>query len=67
MSVAKVIEITAESPESIEDAIELGIKRAQNTVSNIRSAWVKEMHAKVENGAVSAYRVHLKVTFILTD
>lgn len=67
MSIAEGIEFTAESPESIEAAIELGIERARKTFRNIRSAWVKETHEKVENGAVSAYRVHLRVTFILTD
>lgn len=67
MSVAKVIEISARSPESFEAAIEQGVAKASQTVKNIQSAWVKEMHAEVEGGKVTGYRVHLKVTFLLAD
>jgi dodecin len=65
MSVAKIIEISTESPKSFEDAIQNGIARASRTVHNIKSAWVKEQHVVVENGRVSLYRVDLKVTFVL--
>ncbi|MDK2741678.1 MAG: dodecin family protein [Nitrospira sp. BO4] len=65
MSVAKIIEISAESPASFEDAIVQGIARASKTVHGIKSAWVKEQHVVVENNKVSLYRVDLKVTFVL--
>lgn len=65
MSVAKVIEITAESSESFEDAIRKGIERASQTVDNIKGAWVKEQQVTIENNQISRYRVALKVTFIL--
>ncbi|UVT16127.1 MAG: dodecin domain-containing protein [Nitrospira sp.] len=65
MSVAKIIEISAESPTSFEDAIVQGIARASKTVHGITSAWVKEQHVVVENNKVSLYRVDLKVTFVL--
>jgi len=65
MSVAKVIEISAESKKGFEDAIQLGIKRAGTTVKNIKSAWVQEQQVTVEKGKVVSYRVNLKVTFIL--
>lgn len=65
MSVAKIIEISAESPKSFEDAVVQGIVRASKTVHGIKSAWVKEQHVVVENGKVDLYRVDLKVTFIL--
>ena len=65
MSVAKVIEISAESPKSFEDAIEHGIGRAAQTVDDIRSAWIKEMQVKVENGKITEYRVDMKVTFVV--
>ncbi|MDX1646685.1 MAG: dodecin family protein [Longimicrobiales bacterium] len=65
MSVAKVIEISARSPESFEDAIEKGIAKAATTVDNIRGAWVKEFNVDVEDGRVAAYRVDMKVTFVL--
>jgi flavin-binding protein dodecin len=64
-SVAKVIEITAESSESFEDAIQHGITKATETVHEIRSAWVESQQVKVQDGKVVAYRVDLKVTFVL--
>ena len=64
-SVAKVIEITAESSESFEDAIQHGIEKAGETVHEIRGAWVESQQVKVHEGKVVAYRVDLKVTFVL--
>jgi flavin-binding protein dodecin len=65
MSVAKIIEISSESPKSFEDAIQDGIAKASKTVHNIKSAWVKEQHVVVNNGKVALFRVDLKVTFVL--
>lgn len=65
MSVAKVIEISAESNKGFEDAIHQGIQKAAQTVQNIKSAWVKEQQVVVEGNGVAAYRVDLKVTFVL--
>jgi dodecin len=65
MSVAKIIEISAESPDSFEDAIREGIRRAGETVKNIKSAWVEDQQAEVKDGKVVSFRVHLKVTFVL--
>lgn len=64
-SVAKVIEISAESSESFEDAVRHGIEKATETVHEIRSAWVEGQQVKVEHGKVVAFRVDLKVTFVL--
>ena len=65
MGVAKVIELTATSNVSFEDAIRQAIEKASETVHNIKGAWVKEQQVTVENGRVSGYRVDLKVTFVL--
>ncbi len=65
MSVAKIIEICAESPKSFEDAIEQGIRQANKSLKNVRGAWVKEQKVDVKDGKISGYRVHLNVTFIL--
>jgi flavin-binding protein dodecin len=65
MSVAKVIEISSESPKSFEDAIVQGINRASKTIHGIKSAWVKEQHVVIENGKVTLYRVDLKMMFVL--
>ena len=65
MSVAKIIELSVESPKSFEDAIQNGITKASKTVHNNKSAWVKEQHVVIDNGKIALYRVDLKVTFVL--
>lgn len=65
MSVAKVIEISAESKKGFEDAIQKGIKTATKTVHNIKGAWIKEQQVVVDAGEVVKYRVDMKVTFLL--
>jgi dodecin len=67
MSVAKVTEITASSPKSFEDALRVGIARADKTLKNIRSAWIQEQKVTVEKGKITEYRVNMKVTFVLKD
>jgi flavin-binding protein dodecin len=68
MSVAKVTEITASSSESFEDAVRSGLARANKTLKGIKGAWVQEMTVDCDgNGAINAYRVNMKVTFLLND
>ena len=66
-SVARVTEITASSTTSFQDAIEKGIARAAKTLKNVEGAWIQEQKVVVQNGEIAAYRVNMKVTFILTD
>jgi flavin-binding protein dodecin len=65
MSVAKHIEITAESTKSFEDAIQAGVAKASETVKGIKSAWVKDQQVMVDGKKVTGYRVNMKVTFVL--
>jgi len=67
MSVAKVTEISSTSTKSFEDALQQGLARAHKTLRNIRSAWIKEQHVSIKDGAISEYRVNMLVTFILDD
>ena len=65
MSVAKIIEITADSPESFEDAVKQGITKAGETVRNMKAAWVKEQQVVIDGNNVTSFRVDLKITFVL--
>ena len=67
MAIAKVTEISCSSEKSFEDAIEQGIARADKTLDKVKGAWVNEMKVSVSDGKVTAYRVNLKVTFVLKD
>ena len=65
MSVAKIIELTATSPESFEDACRQGVTKANETLRNIQGVWVDGQEVIVEDGNVKEFHVHLKVTFLL--
>jgi len=67
MSVARVTEISASSTESFEDAVRVGIERANKKLENVKGAWIKDFKVVVDNGVVTEYRVHMKVTFVLRD
>lgn len=67
MTIARVTEISATSPDSFDDAVKQGIDRASKTLRNITSAWVKDQNVEIDGGKVTAYRVNLAVTFILDD
>jgi hypothetical protein len=64
MSVATVTEIAAASPRSFEDAINIGFNRANDMLSDIEGAWVKEMKVVVKGGRVQEYRVNMKLTSV---
>ena len=65
MAVARVTEIISSSKKSFDHATRKGVRRASKTLRNIKSAWVKDQSVVVEKGEIVAYRVVLKVTFIL--
>jgi hypothetical protein len=65
MSVAKVIELTATSETSFEDAINQAVKRATLTLKNVEGAWIKEQKVTISDGQITSYRVNIMVTFVL--
>jgi dodecin len=67
MSIAKVSEISATSTKSFEAAIVEGIARANKTLRNVRSAWVKEQQVRVSNGSITEYQVNMMITFVIDD
>lgn len=67
MSIARVTEISATSKKSFDDAVAKGVARANDTLRNVQSAWVKEQYVRVKNGKVDHYQVNMMVTFVLED
>ena len=65
MSVARITEISSTSEKSFEDAVQQGIQRATATLRNVRSAWIKEQEVQVEGNRITAYKVIMKITFVL--
>ena len=67
MSVAKVSEISSTSTKSFEDALQSGRARANQTLRNVRSMWIKEQQVRVEDGKIAEYQVNMMITFVLDD
>ena len=67
MAVARVTEISSTSTQSFEAAIKEGLDRANKTLRNVRSAWIKEQQVRLENGSIAEYQVNMLVTFVLDD
>lgn len=65
MSVARVTEISATSTQSFDDAVKVGIDRANQTLRNVEGAWVKDMNVLVKDGQVQGYKVNMEITFVL--
>jgi dodecin len=65
-SVARITEISAKSTQGFEDAIRIGLSRAQKTLRNVTSAWIKE-HRVIVDGDRLSYQVNMEVTFVLDE
>lgn len=65
MSIAKMIEISAQSPQGFDDAVRRGIEEAARSVRGMRGAWVKDQSIVLEDGRITMYRVDMKVTFVV--
>ncbi|MEX1311966.1 MAG: dodecin family protein [Candidatus Sulfomarinibacteraceae bacterium] len=68
MSIAKVSEISATSKKSFQDAIEHGLTRANKTLRNVRSAWIKDQQVRIKkDGSIEEYQINMMVTFVIDD
>ena len=65
MAVVKILELLAESEDSWEDAARQAVAEAAKTVRGIRSVYLSEMQATVENDKVKNYRANVKISFVL--
>ncbi len=67
MSMLKVVEVLAESDKSFDDAAQVAVNNAAKSVRNIKSIYIKEMTAAVENNQITKYRINAKISFVLED
>lgn len=67
MSIVKVIEVIAASEQSFDDATERALQEAAKSVKNIKSIYIKEMNAKVENNKIVSYGVNAKISFTVGE
>lgn len=65
MTMLKVIEVLAESNKSWEDAAQQAVSNASKTVRNVKSIWIDNFEATVEDAKIKTYRVNAKISFVL--
>lgn len=65
MGIVKIIEVIATSEKSFDDAVRNAVAEASKSVKNIKSVYVKEMHANVSNNNVTSFAVNAKISFEL--
>ena len=65
MSMLKVIEILSESDKSWENAAQIAVASANDSVRNVRSIWIENFEATVENGKIKKYPINGKISFVL--
>lgn len=67
MAIAKVIEVLAQSSKGWEEAAAIALQEAARSVRNIKSIYVDDLQAKVENNRIAEYRLRAKITFIVEE
>jgi hypothetical protein len=67
MSVVKVIEILAQSPEGWEAAAQEAVSEASKSVKNIQHVYVKDFQAIVEEDKIKMYRLNAKISFLVGE
>jgi len=66
MAVARITEIIGSSEKSWDDAVHTALDRANQTLRGLTGVEVTKMNAAIgDDGKISEYRAHLRITFIL--
>ena len=63
----KVIEVLAQSDKSWEDAAQQAVRQTAKTVRDVKSIYIENFEATVENGRLAKYRINAKISFLLED
>jgi flavin-binding protein dodecin len=67
MALAKIIEVSAVSNKSFDDAVQQAYKEVSQTVRGVQSVYVRDFIYEPNGDAGGNYRVHCKVTFAVED
>lgn len=65
MAMLKVIEVLAESNESWEQAAKQAVANAARSVRSIKSIYIENFEATVDQNQIKSYRINAKITFLL--
>ena len=64
-SIAKVVEVVAQSDKSFDDAAQQAVRETAKTVRGLKSIWIDNFSGTIKNGKIVEYRVNAKLTFII--
>ena len=65
MAIVKVVEVLAQSNKGWEDAANTALQEASRTVRNIKSLYIDDFQAMVENNKIVEYRLRAKISFVI--
>ena len=63
MSVARVTELISASKKSFEDAIQVGVSRAVQTLKNVEGVWVANQKCVIKDGKIEGDKITFVVSF----
>ena len=67
MPLAKIIEVSAVSDKSFDDAVQQAYKEVSQTVRGVQSVYVNDFIYEPSDDTSGNYRVHCKVTFTVEN
>jgi dodecin len=65
--VYKHVELVGSSQNSIEEAVQVAIKKASQSIRNMRWFEMTNLRGHIDNGMVAHWQVTIKVGFTLED
>ena len=65
MAIAKIIEVSAVSDKSFDDAVRNAYKEVSASVRGVTSVYVENFIYEPGEAEAGTYRVHCKVTFVV--
>ena len=65
MAIAKIIEVSAVSDKSFDDAVKQAYTEVAQTVRNVQSVYVEDFIYEPDDETDGNFRVHCKVTFLV--
>ena len=65
MAIAKIIEVSAVSEKSFDDAVKQAYNEVSQTIRGVQSVYVQDFIYEPGDDTSGRFRVHCKVTFVV--
>ena len=67
MAIAKIIEVSAVSDKSFDDAVRQAYSEVSQTIRGVQSVYVQDFIYEPGEADAGKFRVHCKVTFVVQN